>query len=76
MRPAFKPHSLCVFMCLHILVFMCAPACTCVHLACLECGMYSTESVRLVVLCMHACECEENIEGRPTESTAFRKVPE
>lgn len=62
---------LSVFMSSHIFMFVCVPACTCVRLCmpCVRHVLYRTP----VFVCMLVCECEETTEGRPTESTAFRK---
>lgn len=69
----FQPH----FVCIYVFAYSRVCVSSCVYLrACLVCGMYSTEFVHLVFVCIHVCECEETTEGRPTESTAFRKVPE
>lgn len=69
-------HLLCLFMPLCWCVVPHVTVCIC---ACIVCGMYSSELASLVFgVCvwMHVCECEETIERRPTESTAFLKVPE
>ncbi len=67
--------TFCVYLCLrifsHLCVFLRVPVC----MPCVWHVLYRVCALSLCVR-MHVCECEETTEGRPTESAAFRKVPE
>lgn len=71
--PAFQQHFECiyVFTYFHVCVCSCMYLCASMHALCAACTLQNLCTP--VFVCMLVCECEETTEGRPTESTAFRK---